>query len=146
MPTRVTIWLKRTHRVIFIMYAVSAAFSVYFCMYGFRKAFLAATFSGSCFLGVDYKALLILSHITGYALSKFMGIKVVSDMVYTHRAAALLFCIAIAEGALMLFSVTPAPYNMIWLFVNGLPLGMIWGDGIFLFGGQKLHRSISGRV
>src|SRR5690606_716329 len=29
--------------------------------------------------------------------------------------------------ALLGFALTPAPYNILFMFINGLPLGMIWG-------------------
>ncbi|NJL14641.1 MAG: hypothetical protein HC913_17655, partial [Microscillaceae bacterium] len=38
-------------------------------------------------------------------------------------AALILF----AELALLLFAFVPPPYNIVLLFLNGLPLGMVWG-------------------
>jgi hypothetical protein len=79
------------------------------------------------FLGIDYKALLIISQVVGYALSKFIGIKVISEMKRSSRALSIVILTGIAESALILFNVIPEPYNFIMLFLNGLPLGMIWG-------------------
>ena len=44
-----------------------------------------------------------------------------------YRSIVLIGLIAIAEIALCLFAVVPAPYNIGLLFLNGLPLGMVWG-------------------
>jgi hypothetical protein len=30
-------------------------------------------------------------------------------------------------GCLVLFAIVPAPYNAVFLFINGFPLGMLWG-------------------
>jgi hypothetical protein len=38
-----------------------------------------------------------------------------------------LLLIGIAWLALLFFAVVPAPYNIIFLFINGFPLGLIWG-------------------
>ena len=41
--------------------------------------------------------------------------------------------IGIAETALFFVDVVPLPYNFILMFLNGLPLGMIWGScSVFL--------------
>lgn len=96
-------------------------------MYAFRKPFTVAGFEGLDFLGIDYKIWLIASQIAGYTLSKFIGIKVVSEMKKTNRFLSIFLLILIAEGSLILFAVLPKPYNIIMMFFNGLPLGMIWG-------------------
>jgi len=103
-----------------------AAFTAYGCMYAFRKPFTAAAFAGS-FGGIDYKTLLVLSQLAGYTISKFLGIKFVSEATPGHRVFMVMGLIGIAEGALMGFAFTPAPWNAAWLFLNGLPLGMVWG-------------------
>jgi len=116
---------------LFTAYATTAAFATYFCMYAFRKPFAAGTYEGSVALGalgtVDFKVLFIISQVFGYALSKFIGIKVVSELEHRHRALAILVCIGIAEIALVGFALLPTPYNALALVLNGLPLGMVWG-------------------
>jgi MFS family permease len=96
-------------------------------MYGIRKPFTAAEFGGLTIFGMDYKAILVITQVAGYALSKFVGIKVVSEMKRSSRALAIIFLTGIAEVALILFNIVPHPYNFILLFLNGFPLGMIWG-------------------
>ena len=130
-PSRITDWLARAGPRAFSAYAIIAAFSVYFCMYAFRKPFTAAKFEGEYDvpgLGpLDWKIILVVSQVLGYTLSKFLGIKFVSEMSATRRGLGIVALIAIAELALVLFAITPAPYSAIWLFANGIPLGMIWG-------------------
>jgi len=103
------------------------AFTAYCSMYAFRKAFAAGTFAGEMVWGIDYKILLISFQALGYLLSKFIGIKVVSEMPQDRRAASILLLIGISWASLLLFASIPLPYNTVFLFFNGLPLGMIWG-------------------
>ena len=60
-------------------------------------------------------------------LSKFYGIKFISEIRPEGRPIAIISMIGVAWLALLAFAVTPAPYNILFLFLNGLPLGMIWG-------------------
>lgn len=61
-----------------------AAFSTYFCMYAFRKPFAVGTFEGEVALplagALSLKSLYVIAQVLGYAASKFLGIKVVSEM------------------------------------------------------------------
>ena len=123
----VTQWLSKTKLPFFTIFAVLAAFCTYSCMYAFRKPFAVATFEGIEFWGIDYKILLIVAQVLGYTLSKFLGIKIVSEAGTKIRGISILVLIGLAEIALLGFALTPAPYNIIFLFFNGLPLGMVWG-------------------
>ncbi|MFM1904061.1 MAG: hypothetical protein RLZZ440_1961 [Planctomycetota bacterium] len=107
--------------------AVVAAFGAYFCMYGLRKPFTAATYADATVLGVGFKQALVISQVLGYTLSKFIGIRVVSEMPPRWRAAALAGLVLVAEAALVGFAVLPQPWNVGCLFINGLPLGMVFG-------------------
>ncbi|MEC7770964.1 MAG: DUF5690 family protein [Bacteroidota bacterium] len=96
-------------------------------MYAFRKPFSVATFDGLVFMGVDYKILLVITQVLGYALSKFIGIKVISELKPNRRLLYLVSLIVLAEISLLLFAWVPPPYNIPFMFLNGFPLGMIWG-------------------
>lgn len=96
-------------------------------MYAFRKPFSVATFEGMELFHIDYKIILIIAQVLGYALSKFIGIKVVSELKASHRAFYLIGLILIAELALVLFASVTKPFNVVFMFLNGIPLGMIWG-------------------
>ena len=122
-----------------------AAFCTYACMYAFRKGITAATFDGMAFWGINYKIWLLTAQVFGYAVSKMLGIKVVSEMKPARRAFNLLIFVGIAEAALLAFAVVPAPYNIIFLFLNGLPLGMVYGTVLgFLEGRRETDAMVAG--
>lgn len=106
-----------------------AGFSAYFSMYAFRKPFTAATFVGVAGwrFALDYKVALVIAQVAGYALSKFIGVKFVSEIDPRHRAVAIVGLIGVSWLALVAFALVPPPWNVAALFVNGLPLGIIWG-------------------
>ncbi|MDO3642135.1 DUF5690 family protein [Mucilaginibacter sp. L3T2-6] len=104
-----------------------SAFCTYTSMYAFRKGFAAGTFSGEQYLHVDYKVWLVIAQVIGYTLSKFYGIKFIAELKPGQRAKSIFVLIGVAWAALLLFAVIPAPFNIICLFINGFPLGMIWG-------------------
>ncbi|MCX6193369.1 MAG: DUF5690 family protein [Cytophagales bacterium] len=108
-------------------WSMIAAFGCYFCVYGFRKPFTAGTYEDQFFMGIHWKSILISSQIAGYMLSKWCGIFFVSSITWEKRAKAIIISIVIAELALFGFGLVPKPYNLIFLLLNGLPLGMIFG-------------------
>ncbi len=124
---RVTRWLARASPALFATYAVTMAFTTYFAMYSYRKPFAAATYADDTFWILDLKSALIISQLCGYALSKFLGIKFNSEMPPQRRAWALVFLIVWAELALVVFAVMPPGGKVFALFLNGLPLGTVWG-------------------
>ncbi len=135
-------WLSRATPAVFTGYAAFAAFATYFCMYGFRKAFAVGTYPGQLDVpglgALDLKALFVIAQVLGYAASKFLGIKIVSEMSPGVRARAILVLIGASELALLLFAVVPAPWSALALVLNGLPLGMIWGLVFGFLEGRKV--------
>jgi len=119
--------LKQAPSWVFILYVSVSAFSVYTCMYGFRKPFTSASFEGIKLWGINYKSILVISQAIGYMISKFVGIRFIAGMQPQKRAANIIKLIVTSWLALLLFAVVPAPYNFIFIFINALPLGMIWG-------------------
>ncbi|MGN6438456.1 MAG: DUF5690 family protein [Agriterribacter sp.] len=119
--------LLTSSKPFFVVWCMIAAFGTYFCMYAFRKPFNAGTYEGLSLWGIHYKTVLIISQVFGYMLSKFIGIKVISELKSASRSKLIISLILFAEGALLLFGLVPHPYNFFFLFLNGLPLGMIWG-------------------
>lgn len=108
-------------------WAITAAFGTYFCFYAFRKPFAVATYAEMTAWGVSYKTLAVTVQMLGYLASKFIGIRFIAEMPSRHRASAILIFLAAAELALLGYACIPYPYNVICLFFNGLPLGMIFG-------------------
>jgi hypothetical protein len=124
---KLTDWLSERSDTFRVFFAGFMAFLTYACMYGLRKPFTACEFSGLNYLGIDYKTMLIIIQLAGYAISKFAGIKIISEMKRNNRLKAIILLTGTAEAALILFRIVPPPYNVIFLFLNGFPLGLIWG-------------------
>lgn len=118
---------QKNNSVFFIVYATIAAFLTYTSMYAVRKAFSAGTFEGQRFWGIDYKVLLVTAQTIGYTLSKWIGIKIVAENTPRQRPVYIITLILTATAALGLFAIVPAPYNILCLLLNGLPIGMIFG-------------------
>lgn len=108
-------------------WSMIAAFGCYFCVYGFRKPFTAGQYVDQYWLGIHWKSILISSQIAGYMLSKWCGIFFVSSITWEKRARAIILSILVAEFALLGFGLIPRPWNLLFLVLNGLPLGMIFG-------------------
>jgi len=120
-------WLARAPAPVFALYGGLMAFGAYFAMYAYRKPFTVAHYADAAPFVVDYKIALVIAQVCGYALSKILGVKLISETPPHRRAGAILGLIAAAEAMLVLFAWIPAPWNIAWLFVNGLALGLIWG-------------------
>jgi hypothetical protein len=120
-------WLQQSSLPGLILYLSVASFTVYSSMYGFRKPFTAASYNQYTLWGISYKSVLVIAQVIGYAISKFYGIQFIGGMQPAKRAVTIIKLMLIAWISLLLFAVIPFPYNWICMFINGLPLGMIWG-------------------
>jgi hypothetical protein len=109
------------------VWVLVAAFGTYFCMYGFRKPYTAATFGQTAFYGIKYKSLLIIAQTIGYVAAKWAGIKIIAEIKREQRIKMLAALILLAELMLLFFGIVPQPYNVICLLLNGLFLGVIFG-------------------
>ncbi|WP_192821296.1 DUF5690 family protein [Rufibacter sp. LB8] len=109
------------------LYAAVVVFLTYIMIFGFRKSFTVATFDGLEVAGYSYKTILVISQMLGYLLAKFYGIKYISELKRTGRGAVILLLTGIAWASWLFFAVVPMPYNIVFLFINGFPLGMLWG-------------------
>ena len=134
-----TRWLSTAPGPVLVGYAIFAAFATYFCMYAFRKPFAAASFEGQYFFGtlLKLKTVLVISQIIGYAISKFVGIKVCSEVTRQRRFIMLVGMILFAEVALVLYGVVPDEWKFVMIFLNGLPLGMVWGLVVWYLEGRR---------
>lgn len=134
---------RQPHSGLFCVWAIAASFCTYFCMYAFRKPFTAGEYAGEALGGVEYKTVLVVAQVLGYTLSKFIGIKVVSEITAGRRAIAIAGLIGIAEVALVIFALVPAPWNFAALFFNGLPLGMVFGLVLSYLEGRRLTEALA---
>ncbi|HVY70939.1 MAG TPA: DUF5690 family protein [Verrucomicrobiae bacterium] len=128
---------RLNHSPWFAPWCMVAAFGAYACMYGFRKPFTAGSYTGGAW-GANFKAWLVITQVLGYTLSKFIGIRVIAELPPHRRAMCLVLLIALAELALLLFAITPAPHAAVWLFANGLPLGMVFGVVLGFLEGRRM--------
>jgi hypothetical protein len=112
-------------------------------MYGFRKPFTSASYSDADLWGLDYKSILVIAQVLGYTLSKFMGIKIIAEMRPERRAVGILFLISLAWLALLLFAITPRPWSAFFLFLNGVPLGMVFGLVLGFLEGRRVTEALT---
>src|SRR5687767_5896259 len=60
-------------------------------------------------------------------LAKFYGIKFIAELKRLARWKSIALLVGWAWLALFCFALTPPPYGMIFFFLNGFPLGLMWG-------------------
>ena len=106
-----------------LLWAGGAALLSYSLVYALRKPFTAAGFDGLDFFGMDYKTATSIVQISGYFISKLIGIKVISELKKENRLKFIILSVAVAELSLVLFGALPRPLNVFALFFNGLSLG-----------------------
>ncbi len=141
--SRLATWIDRQPRWVLTIYAMAAAFAAYASMYAFRKPFTAAEYQGLTAFSVvgvvfSYKSIAVISQLLGYMCSKFIGIKVASEATFSRRVPLVLGLIGCAEIMLVLFGLVPQPWNIVFLFFNGLPLGMVWSLLFGLLEGRRV--------
>jgi hypothetical protein len=112
-------------------------------MYAFRKPFTAATYDGQVWMGLGLKSTFVLAQLFGYMFSKFIGIKVVSEMRSELRAFSIVGLVVLSELALVGFAYLPLTFKIVMIFLNGLPLGMIFGLVLSYLEGRKQTEALS---
>lgn len=125
------------------VWSIVAAFGTYFCMYAFRRPFAVGQFADISFGGLGLKSLYVSAQMMGYALSKVIGIKIISELAPRWRAMGILVLIGAAELTLVLFGLLPPPLNAVMLFLNGLPLGMVFGLVLGFLEGRQATESLT---
>lgn len=118
---------KRLSDFLFILWAGGAALLSYSLVYALRKPFTAASFENAEFFDLDYKVVVTISQILGYVISKFIGIKLISELKSEERFKFILTSVLLAEASLILFGLLSTPFNVAAMFLNGLSLGCMWG-------------------
>ncbi len=110
------------------VYAALISFLTYAMVYAFRKPFTVGTFDQvPAVFGIPYKDILVISQVLGYMSSKFYGIRFIAELKTIGRGRTILILVGISWVSLLFFAIVPAPWNVPFLFINGFPLGMIWG-------------------
>ncbi len=129
--------LEKSPAWIITLFTALAAFCTYLCFYPFRRAYTAATYDDLYFFGVHFKILIITAQVLGFAVSKGIGVKIVSEMEPKQRARGLLIFTGLSLISMFLFSVTPPPYNLVFVFFASLPLGLFYGVILGFLEGRK---------
>lgn len=129
---------KRLSDFLFILWAGGAALLSYSLVYALRKPYTAAIFDGYEVFGMDYKVVVTIAQIIGYVISKFIGIKLISELKRENRLKYILAFIVLAEVSLVLFGLLPAPYNIGAMLLNGLSLGCMWGIIFSFIEGRRM--------
>lgn len=120
------------------MWAALASFTAYFAMYAFRKPFVAGIYEGELgSTGIALKTSFVLAQILGYTLSKYIGVKVCSEAAGGRRGLLLVAFVVWAQLALVGFGALPGSWKVVALFLNGLPLGMVWGLVVSYLEGRR---------
>lgn len=119
------------------LYAAFVSFGTYVFIFGFRKSFTVCTFDGLTFGPIAFKTALVISQMFGYLLAKFYGIKFISGLKKVNRYKIIFLLTGISWLAWLLFAIVPSPYNVAFLFINGFPLGMLWGVVFSYVEGRK---------
>ncbi|WP_300603333.1 DUF5690 family protein [Niabella sp.] len=115
-----------------------SVFLCYTAMYAIRKSFLAGQYTDLHFgFGLDAKTMLVISQVLGYMVSKFVGIKVISEMQQEKRTYWLIGLVGFGLLMLGLFAVVPPGLKWVMLFLNGIPLGMVFGIVFSYIEGRK---------
>lgn len=130
-------WLQRNPNWITTLFTAVAAFSTYLCFYPFRRAYTAATYQDLYYFGVHFKILMITAQVLGFAVSKGIGVKIVSELKPEKRAWALVVFTGLSLICMLLFSFVPAPYNLVFVFLASLPLGLFYGVILGFLEGRK---------
>lgn len=129
--------IRQTPKWVVPLYAALIAFLTYASVYAYRKPFTVAEFNGLVYGGIRYQTLLIIFQGTGYMLSKFYGIRFISELKRMGRWKTAVTLIGIAWLSLLLFAVVPPIFGLFCLWLNGFALGFMWGIVFSYIEGRK---------
>lgn len=135
--------LAKSPIYVLAIYASIFIFLLYTCAYAYRKPFTAGIYEGETLWGFDVKILYVLSELIGYAISKFIGVKVLSSMKANHRIYYVIGLMSFSEIALLGFATLPVPFKIAAIFLSGLPLGMIWGVIFSYIEGRRISEILN---
>lgn len=136
-------FLSRSPLYVLALYASILIFLVYTCAYAFRKPFTVGLYSGETLWGFDVKILYVLFEIIGYALSKFIGTRLLPGMKSHQRIYYIIGLMSFSELALLGFAVLPTYLKVFSIFLSGLPLGMVWGVLFSYIEGRRISEVLN---
>lgn len=116
-------------------------FCIYTCMYAIRKPFTALIFDEKLF-GYGIKSWMVISQLLGYTCSKFFGISFFGNLKRKNRSSTISILLFVSVIPLLLMPLTPLKLWPLWFFLNGFPLGLIWGLVFSFVEGRRLTEFI----
>jgi MFS family permease len=120
---------------------ISFSFVVFFtytCIFVFRKAFTAASFKDQTLFGLPLLTVLVIAQVAGYLLSKFAGIRFISELKPGDRRKISLIIMLTAWLSLLLFAILPYYLGFLCMMLNGFALGFMWGIVFSYVEGRKI--------
>eukprot|EP00928_Gymnodinium_smaydae_P076919 TRINITY_DN60017_c0_g1_i1.p1 TRINITY_DN60017_c0_g1~~TRINITY_DN60017_c0_g1_i1.p1 ORF type:complete len:477 (+),score=75.97 TRINITY_DN60017_c0_g1_i1:58-1488(+) len=131
--------LERCPTIAFTLYGALSSFFCYFAMYAFRKPFKAGTLDGVMWgeTGMSLKVALVLAQLLGYMTAKIVGVKYCAEAKKHNVSLHLIALITFAQATLVLYGILPANRKVLAMFLNGLPLGVIWGLVVTFLEGRR---------
>ncbi len=116
-------------------------FCIYTCMYAIRKPFTALVFDGKL-LGFGIKSWMVIAQLLGYTCSKFFGISFLGTLKRKNRSKTISTLLFFSVIPLFLIPLTSIQFWPLWFFLNGFPLGLIWGLVFSFIEGRRLTELI----
>ena len=113
--------------VVSTLYIALLAFMMYTTVYAFRKPFTVVEYGSVVVWGLPYQTLLVIAQVIGYMLSKFAGIRFISELKSLGRWKSALLLVMLSWISLSGLALLPSPWGLPCMFLNGFCLGFLWG-------------------
>jgi len=127
-------WQRKLEESPFLLalHAGFAAFWAYYATYAFRKPFSAASYATVSFgwtwkADLSAKTVFVIAQVFGYGISKYIGMRFCSELKREQLGRATIGLVLVGWLALLGFALLPLPLKIVAIFLNGIPLGLVWG-------------------
>lgn len=109
------------------LFAALVTFLSYTVVYAYRKPFTIASYYNIEWFGIKYQTCLIICQGIGYMLSKFFGIRFISELKRLGRWKTSFILVGTSWISLFFFAIVPPLFGLFFLMINGFCLGFMWG-------------------
>lgn len=125
------------------LYAAIVIFLTYTCCYAYRRPFTAGIYAEETLAGFDLKILYVLAQIMGFAVSKFLGTRILPTLPSNKRIHRLAGMLVFCEFTWLGFAVLPPILKLFCVFLSGIPLGLTWGLLFSLVEGRRISEVLN---
>ena len=125
------------------LYAAIVIFLTYTCCYAFRRPFTAGIYTEETLAGFDLKILYVLAQIMGFAVSKFLGTRLLPSLPSNKRIHCLAGMLVFCEFTWLGFAILPPILKLLCVFLSGIPLGLTWGLLFSLVEGRRISEVLN---